>query len=101
MILGASPHDFNVIGGEIRKRLIKIGSHPNLPFHPSHPALRLSGFDRMELYDGLVPLRDDDLFSVERLLDQPRKMRLGFVDCHLLHATRLADSLNHVDSKAR
>ena len=40
----------------------------------------------MQLYDGLVPLRDDDLFSVERLLDQPRKMRLGFVDGNLLHS---------------
>ena len=63
--------------GEISKRLIKIGSHPNLPFHPSHPALRLSGFDRMELYDGLVSLRDDDLFSVERLLDNRERCVLA------------------------
>jgi len=53
----------------------------------------------MELYDGFVPLRDDDLFSVERLLDQPRKMRLGFVDSHLLHATKLANLVSHVNSR--
>jgi hypothetical protein len=28
--------------GEILERLVKIGGHPNLPLHPSHPALRLS-----------------------------------------------------------
>jgi hypothetical protein len=66
----------------------------HLPFHPSHSALRLSGLDRMELYYGIVPLRDDDLFSVERLLDQPGKMRLGFVDCHLLYAPKLANFMS-------
>ena len=48
----------------------------------------------MELYYGIVPLRDDDLFSVERLLDQPRKMRLGFVDRHLLYAPKLANFMS-------
>ena len=64
-MLGASPLDFNVIGGEIRKRLIEIGGNPNLPLHLSHPAPGLSGLDRMELYYGIVPLRDDDLLSVD------------------------------------
>jgi hypothetical protein len=102
LILGALPRDLTRhVFGEILERLIKIGGHPNLPLHPSHPALGLSGFDRMELYDGLVPLRDDDLFSVERLLNQPRKMRLRFVDCHLLHVTKLANLISHVNPRER